>query len=292
MLASIVSTATRAAKPLGGAWPTRVLCGLLKFVFCSSALALSTSFAQVSLADVESAPAWSEARPDFVSDGRLPQVSKNTVFDDSVVVTANALRAPAKARAAALKAFTAMSKNQRGQAEEQIARALEIYPDYAIALTLRALIEASTQTSAAIADLEHAIRADPSFGFACALLANIYNSQERYDDALPLILRASRLLPSAWRVHFEMARTLFGQHQSIKALVEVNEAIRRVGIDKTARSDGRAALHFLRGQILLDQQDFGDAKLEFELTLKESSQGYFAQHVNQILARLESPTTQ
>ena len=203
-------------------------------------------------------------------------------------MTANALRAPAKAQAAVQKAMVAFNKHQQSEAEKQVSRALEIYPDYAVALTLRAYLKAATQPSDAVADLEKAIRVDPSYAPANALLASFYNDYQRYDDASPLIQRALQLLPSKWQVHFEMARTLFGKHRSTEALAEVNDAITLIRASAVASPESRAYVHFLRGQILMDQHELEGARQEFELTLKEEPQGAFAHDSNEILARFQS----
>src|SRR5689334_11149610 len=55
------------------------------------------------------------------------------------LVTANALRAPEKAQRAVEKATAAIISHRPEEAEKQLSRALELYPDYAKALTLRAI---------------------------------------------------------------------------------------------------------------------------------------------------------
>lgn len=203
------------------------------------------------------------------------------------LVTANALRAPDKARKAFQKASKAMLANQVDEAAKEIALALEYYPDYAQALTLRGLMNLSTARKLAIEDLKQAIRLDPSYGMAYAILASSYNDAESYDDAFPVVSRALQLLPTAWQAHFEMARTLWGRHQSADALKEIGNAM-RLSTPMTTTPESRAALHFWCGRILIDQHDFSSAKVEFQHALSEDPNGIFAPSSSLLVSRLEA----
>jgi tetratricopeptide (TPR) repeat protein len=216
------------------------------------------------------------------------QVAQPTKILGQQLVTLNQLRAPEKARSAIQKAAKAIRDNHTDEAAKQIARALQAYPDYALAFTIRALTKLSTQPSDAAADLQRAIRLDSSAGLPYAILASGYNDAGRYQDALPLALRAVQLLPAAWQTHFEMARTLIGRKQTGEALKEVTNAIRLSSTDATASTESRAALHFCRGRVLVDLQEFADARREFEIAQKVDPQSSFGQSASQILARLDT----
>src|SRR5579864_119821 len=181
------------------------------------------------------------------------------------LVTANDLRVPAKARRAFEKAATAQAHDQQKEAEKQIAYALELYPDYAKALTLRAVWKMHTEPSDSIKDLEHAIQADPAYGIPYAVLASIYNDFRRYDDALPVVQRATQLLPTVWQVHYEMARTLWGKKRTPEALREVTHAVLLMAGDAAADPESQDAVHYLRGLLLIDEHEFASARSEFEL---------------------------
>jgi len=202
--------------------------------------------------------------------------------------TANALRAPIKAQRAVERATAAMARNQPREAQKQLAYALDLYPDYANALTLRAIWNMSANRVDSMKDLERAIQLDPAYGVAYAVLGSIYNDAERYDDAFPLIQRAMQLLPSAWPVHYEMARALGGKHRELEALREVTEAERGMSVDTGANPTSRASVHYLRAMILVSQQDYASAILEFQLTLKEEPGGDLVNRTNRILTQLES----
>jgi tetratricopeptide (TPR) repeat protein len=229
-----------------------------------------------------------ERRSDVVWDTTPTHVAQPTKILGEQLVSPNQLRAPEKARSAIQKAARAIRDNHTDEAAKQIARALEAYPDYALAFTIRALTKLSTQPSDAVADLERAIRLDPSSGLPYAILASRYNDASRYQDALPLALRAMQLLPAAWQTHFEMARTSFGRKQTGEALKEVTDAIRLASSDATASSESRAALHFCRGRVLVDLHEFAEARREFEIALKADPQSSFGQSAGQLLARLDA----
>src|SRR5689334_5790138 len=89
------------------------------------------------------------------------------------LVTVNSLRAPAKAEEAVENAMKAMAHDRPKEAENQLAYALDLYPEYAKALTLRAIWEKANQPDRAITDLQRAIRLDPAYGLPHAVLASI-----------------------------------------------------------------------------------------------------------------------
>jgi tetratricopeptide (TPR) repeat protein len=204
------------------------------------------------------------------------------------LITPNALRAPPKAQQAVDKAAAAIKHQQTREAEKQLARALELYPDYAMALTVRGIWKMNVDRSNSIKDLERAIHVDPQYGVSYAVLASMYNDDERYDDAIPLIQRAMQLLPAAWPVHYEMARALCGNHQSPEALREVTDAERRVSEDKGAHASSIAAVHYLRGILLVDLHEFVEATREFGMSINTQPQGPLAAISTRIVARLES----
>ena len=251
-------------KSRGNHWLIWFFCGLLILIFCIFATGQS------------------------VTETGRPEATREQGTFGKQLVTSNALRAPAKAREAVENAVKAMANNQPEETEKQLSRALDLYPEYGKALTLRAISKMGTQRSEAIADLENAIHIDPGYGLAYAVLASLYNDSQRYDDALPMIVRAIQLLPSAWAVRYEMARTLFGKHRNAEALREVTDAIQRVSIGGRAAPQSCAALHYLRGQLLIEQDELAGARLEFEQSLKEDPQGNLAKSSSEIIAALES----
>lgn len=238
--------------------------------------------------------------PDPISEHTLPDINwevnrgmgsyqpqHSNGVPEQPFITANALRAPDRARKALQKAGKAIHENHMDEADRQIAQALAAYPDYAQALTFRALIHIGTARMEAIEDLQQAIRLDPSSPLPYAILGSTYNDTKSYDDAFPLITRALQLLPTAWQVHFEMARTLSGRHQTTEALKEIGNAL-HLSSGLTSTRETRAVLHFWRGKILVDQNDLSNARLEFQQAMSEQPNGIFAQGCSRIIARLDA----
>ncbi len=188
------------------------------------------------------------------------------------IATPHQLLAPAGARTAAQKAAEALSLNDGVEARRQLSRALDVYPSYAVALTLRGLLGLREgRTAAATADLEEAVRVDPAYGLARVVLGSIYNDAQRYDEALALLSKAVGLLPFVWQSHFELARALYGKEDYPAALREINEALRLT--TSSEAPENRAYVHYLRAHVLVQLTDFPSAKEEFELTLKEDPDG-------------------
>lgn len=203
---------------------------------------------------------------------RLPQPSARSGQD---IITEHQMLAPVEARTAAENAIDKLLEGDRDEAQRQLNSALEVFPNYAVALTVRGMIEMNEgRVGMGATDFEEAIRADPAYGPPQLALASYYNDLGRYDDALALIARAIRLLPSAWQGHFEMARSLKGKKDYQAALHEATQAIRLA--PPTVTPESRALLHYLRAHVLAQLRDFSGAKKEFEETLKADPDGDLA----------------
>ena len=128
-------------------------------------------------------------------------------------------KVPKKARVAYEKAAEAVRKNDPERVDKYIGEALNIYPTYSDALTLRAVRDLDRKnTDAAITDLDQAVKADNSNARAYLVLASAFNVKKRYDDALRMLDRASALAPNAWQGYYEMAKAYFGKAQYDVAL--------------------------------------------------------------------------
>lgn len=217
----------------------------------------------------------SAAEQPLVQDGSakpIPGVARLAGTPGQQSVTRNQMLVSAKARSAVEKAARAIAHNDKPEAQRQLSRALGGYPKYAVALTLRGLLELNEgRIAAATADLEEATHADPAYGLSCLVLASVYNDAGRSDDALVFLPRAIRLLPSSWQSHFEMARALNRKKDYPAALREVTEALRLT--PGSVPPQIRAFVHYLRARILLQLTDSSGAKQEFEQTLKEDPNG-------------------
>jgi predicted Zn-dependent protease len=131
---------------------------------------------------------------------------------------------PEKARNEFQKAEEASAKANVEEARKRLARALEIYPNYAAALTLRAVMNLSSDTGAAVTDLEKAIQCDGNYALAYTVLGSALNGQGKFDQALQSLQRGEALAPDSWQTYFELARAYLGKAQYDTALRELGKA--------------------------------------------------------------------
>ena len=185
------------------------------------------------------------------------------VMETVQAATAQQLRAPASAQSAAGKARSAMIGGRTEEARKEVSRALAAYPNYAIALSIRSLLDLDAgKTREAMVDAQQAIQSDPDYGPPYVVLGALYNHFKQYDDALPILARAAQLVPSAWQVNFQMGEALFGKRDDEGALAELTRAISK--FSDTEIPENRALVHFWRAHILVQLKDLPNARSEYQ----------------------------
>lgn len=136
-------------------------------------------------------------------------------------------KVPKKARDQFNKAREAVDARKLNDAGKYLAKALEIHPEYAEALTLRGLMKLEAkQTDAALEDFDHAIKADGAYSFAYLAMGAAYNSAQKFDDALRVLDRGVALAPQSWQGYFEIGKAQIGKGEyaaSIRALDKAQE---------------------------------------------------------------------
>src|SRR5215813_61885 len=116
---------------------------------------------------------------------------------------------PAKARDELKKAEEALGKGKTEEAQKHIAKALEIYPRYAEAITIGAVLKMEARDNqAAIADLQQAINYDENCAMAYLVMGAALNTESRFDDAIRSLQRGEALSPNSWQAYFEMGKSL------------------------------------------------------------------------------------
>ena len=183
---------------------SRTIAGLAGIVVCSiGCLAQSSPVSAPSAPGA--APSRERQRPliDILGPPQpLPDASISTVR----------LRVPGKARDLYEKARKAYAKRRYEEAERALKRALELYPAFPEALTMSGYIQIClSEWQPAEQSLQTAVRADPTYGLAQIVLADLYNTEQRFEDALAVARRAVAGMPdSSWVIQFEIARGLLG----------------------------------------------------------------------------------
>jgi len=178
---------------------------------------------------------------------------------DSVSVAQ--FKVPSKARELLKKAQAAAHKNKMEDVDKYLAKALEIYPHFSEALTLRGILKLDgNQVSSAIEDLEKAVQYDSNAAMSYLVLGAAYNMAKRFDDALRSSDRGVALLPTAWQGYFEMAKSYLGKADYTHAMQQIDRAI------SLAPSDF-APVHLVKAHALLALKSYPEAMGELQAFL-------------------------
>ncbi len=141
-------------------------------------------------------------------------------------VSVAALRVPNKARNEFDKAADAYQKHKPVETiNEHLARALQIYPRFAQALTLKAvLLMEQSNFKDAEPLLQESIDSDPSYPIPYVALASIMTFEQKYDDSVRTLERAVPLAPTMWQIYFEMGKALLAKGDFERSLRNINKA--------------------------------------------------------------------
>ena len=140
-------------------------------------------------------------------------------------VSVAAYKVPDKARKEFKKAQVSLGDHKNDEALSHLNKALEIYSDYADALTLRGIIRMDKQDhEGALADLDAAIKADSSCSMAYFAMGAAFNAMERYDDAARTLQRGLTLDPKSWQGYFELGKALVGKGSYKDGIEQLNKA--------------------------------------------------------------------
>jgi tetratricopeptide (TPR) repeat protein len=198
------------------------------------------------------------------------------------LVSTNELRAPHDARNAVHQGRAALEQKRYADARNYIARALEIYPEYALALELRGILNLREERlEEACADFQRATEYDPNLGAAYLALGATYNRLGHFQEAAVPLSRAAALLPTAWSVQYEMALAYLGIRNYEAALA----AISRAEENNPAEPDNRSSVFYTKGRVLLELKDDAQARAAFEQSIRQDPNGHFAQLSQQQLDR-------
>jgi tetratricopeptide (TPR) repeat protein len=132
------------------------------------------------------------------------------------------LRAPKKAQEALAKGRSAAVKLDLDNARKELEKALEIYPDYAGALTLLAVVTADPPKALMYA--QRAAELAPESAFAHTVIASVLNRTGKFDPALKEADKAISLSPVAWQGHYERAQSLGAMGKMEEALASASRA--------------------------------------------------------------------
>ena len=198
---------------------------------------------------------------------RMQGVSKPTDGVEGNSISIAQYRVPAKAREAYRKAHEALEKGKMDDAHKHLAKALELCPNYAEALTLRGVLALNQQDSqAAIADLDKAIQADGNYSLAYLVMGSALNMQSKFDEAIRSLQRGQSLAPNYWQGYFEMGKSYIGKANYPDALRQLERA------QSLAPAD-YPLISLLRAHALLAMKQFPEAMTALQAFLQKDPQG-------------------
>jgi tetratricopeptide (TPR) repeat protein len=210
---------------------------------------------------------------------RLPVTSSARDGNGSNSVSVAQYKVPQKAREALKKAQEATAKEKNDEAQKQLAKALEIYPKYADALTLRAILKMGTKDLPdAVADLQQAITDDENCALAYLVMGAIFNTESKFDDAIRSLQRGEALSPNSWQGYFEMGKALVGKAQYEPALRQLDRA-------QTLVPKDYPSIHLVKAHAMLALNDYSDAMTELQAYLTIEPQGPNTQEAQKMLAQ-------
>src|SRR6266853_2618741 len=176
-------------------------------------------------------------------------------------------RVPAKAREAYRKAHSALEKGKLDDASKHLAKALEICPNYAEALTLRGILKLNQQDSqAAVADLDSAIKADANYAMAYMVLGSALNMQSKFDEAIRALQRGESLAPHYWQAYFEMGKALIGKADYPAALRQLERA-------QNLAPAEYPLIYLLQAHALLAMKQYPEAMTALQAYLQKDPKG-------------------
>lgn len=201
---------------------------------------------------------------------------------NSGTISTTELRIPDKAKHEYEKAEDAFTKHKMEEARKHCAKALEVAPTYSRALSLTALFDMmDNHLDAAAQHAEASVKSDSGYGMGYIILGAVYNSVQRYADAIRVLDRAMSLVPTSWQAHFEMARAQLGKGDYKQALSNADRAI------ETA-PDRYAPAHLVRAHALLGLKAYSEAVTELEKAIGDDPDGANSAQARETLSQVKA----
>jgi predicted Zn-dependent protease len=210
---------------------------------------------------------------------RLPRASAPSDGGPRNSISVAEYKAPEKARRELKKAREASASGKSDEAEKHLQKALEIYPKYADALTLRAILKLDTKDhQSAMADLQQAIDIDSNCAMAYLVMGAALNMESKFDDAIRALQRGEALSPGSWQVYFEMGKALVGKAQYEPALRQLNHA-------QAMAPEDYAPIHIVKAHAMLALNHYSDAMTELQAYLEKEPNGPNSDQAQKMLAQ-------
>ena len=210
---------------------------------------------------------------------RMPGKDSPRVDSQSTISSAQ-LRVPEKARNALQKAHAAAAKKNTADAAHYVDKALQLYPLYAEALAMRAVLEREKDPETALVDAMKAVEYDPNDGMGYVALGSVYTALARFDEAVRSLDHGIALMPTAWQGYYEMSRALAGKRDYIEALRHLERAC-------SLAPKIYPFFHLSKAAIFLGLSNGSAALVELQGYLREDPNGEKAVEARRIVDKLQ-----
>jgi tetratricopeptide (TPR) repeat protein len=192
------------------------------------------------------------------------------------------INVPKKAREEFSKAREALEKEKTDDGTRHLAKALSIYPNYADALTLRAVLSLNHKDpEAAIADLDQAIKNDPNLAMAYLVMGSALNMQGKFDEAIASLQRGETLAPDSWQAHFEMGKAYVGKEDYSNALGHLQRA-------QSLAPSEYPVIYLLQAQAHIGMKQYPDALAALQSYLQKEPQGPNSAEAHKMLEKTQA----
>ena len=213
---------------------------------------------------------------------RLSRTFADTSAGNSNSVSVQQMQVPSKARNAVKRAREALAKQRLDEAWKEVGKALDVYPAYAEALTLRGVLKLERNDPAcARADTEQAVKDDPGFNMGYIVLGAVYNRPSLFGDAVRVLDRGIAMSPTSWQGYYEMGKAYLGKGNFQIAFRQLEKA-QQVG------PDTYGPLHLVKAHALLGLQAYNEAVAELEVYLSKNPTGQDSDKARNTLQQVRS----
>jgi len=191
-------------------------------------------------------------------------------------------RIPAKARDEYRKAHETLEKGKMDEAGKHLAKALELCPNYADALTLRGVLALNKKDpQAAIADLDKAIKADGNYALAYIVMGSALNMESKFDEAIRMLQRGESLAPNFWQTHFEMGKAYLGKADYPAAFKQLERA-------ENIMPTEYPLVNLLKAQALLGMKQYPEGVSLLQAFLQKNPQDVNCEHARKLLEQAQA----
>jgi Tfp pilus assembly protein PilF len=213
---------------------------------------------------------------------RMPSNDKPEDGVEGNSVSVAQYKVPGKARDEYRKAREGMEKGKLEEAGKRLEKALEIFPNYADALTLRAVLKLNQKNpESAMADLDQAVKADANYAMAYMVMGSALNMQSKFDEAIRALQRGQSLAPNYWQAYFEMGKAFIGKADYPAALRQLERA------QNTAPAE-YPLIYLLQAHALLAMKQYPEAMTALQAYLQKDPKGPNSAEAQKMLERAQA----